>query len=440
MDTVNKDLRQKIDRIDRIEKEKKKSEDAAVLKSEREFFRQEALRLNELCKELTETNENLSKENKIISNDLKVITKKWKLSENTNRQLLAELERNVKQIRNFEDEKKNRKSVFNNSKNILQYQTKDNSIPNINHSLHTSLENPKSNREKVGEYNSILMRSEIFDNVKNNKSKMHINSSDYFIQNNESSNEKNNKIKNNIGKNLNNSLYTSENINLNNSNSYNFNNYSTEDMEYCNNNDISICNNNINNINKNILMTNINMKDKEKLIKFIEQLKAELKREKGRSQQVIGEFNKILIDKKKIEKIFMDCVEEARREILIRKIREPALNPKCQSVGGLGKKSVPEVSLNEIKYENFHASDKKKLIESFLMKEEIINFIKENLVNLNVDNKNHPYFRRSIFSESFIKSTHSKKSSAVSLSDISKTNLKSYSLNLPYSLTKTKFI
>ena len=51
MDTVKKDLRDKIEKMEKINNEKMKNDDLDIVKTERDFFRQEAVRLNELCKE-----------------------------------------------------------------------------------------------------------------------------------------------------------------------------------------------------------------------------------------------------------------------------------------------------------------------------------------------------------------------------------------------------
>ena len=50
MDTVRKDIKEKIERMEQIEKEKRKNENIHLVMAERDFFRQEAIRLNQLCK------------------------------------------------------------------------------------------------------------------------------------------------------------------------------------------------------------------------------------------------------------------------------------------------------------------------------------------------------------------------------------------------------
>lgn len=55
---------------------------------------------------------------------------------------------------------------------------------------------------------------------------------------------------------------------------------------------------------------------------IIENLKSQLKKEKVKNGKILGEVNKIMIDKNKLEKIFIDCVEESRKEIIMRKNKE----------------------------------------------------------------------------------------------------------------------
>jgi hypothetical protein len=50
MDTVRKDLKEKIEKMEKVEKEKRKNENIHLIIAERDFFRQEAIRLNQICK------------------------------------------------------------------------------------------------------------------------------------------------------------------------------------------------------------------------------------------------------------------------------------------------------------------------------------------------------------------------------------------------------
>lgn len=206
-------------------------------------------------------------------------------------------------------------------------------------------------------------------------------------------------------------LTANNNYNLNNSNNnLNLINYGSDNnfiskipkksSDTVNNYDSN--NNNNNNINYNI--------EKEKIINLIEKLKAELKREKSKNSKLVAEFNIILLEKKKLEKIFMDCVEETRKEILQRKSKENINSTKSaffSSFAAKGKSTnftlLPSIS--DIKYENFQLNDKKKLLETFIMKDEVINFIRENLSSINPDS-NASYLNNYASTQNIIKNNN----------------------------------
>lgn len=251
MDTVRKDLRQKIETMEKIEKEKRKNNDIKIVTSERDFFRQEAIRLNQLCKDLSARNEDIVRENKFQINELTSISKKFKESENTNKQLMAELERNIQ----------------------------------INKELEFHLK------------------------------------------------------------------ITQENMNFNQIQPHNP--YEAHNEE-----------------------ENFDIFNKEKIIRFVEKLKIDLKKEKTRNHKILAELNKIMLDQNKLEKIFIDCVEECRKDIFNRKFRE-SFSGKSSPLVPIKPQSGTMPFINEVKYENFLSSDKRKLIETFIMKEEVINLIKD---------------------------------------------------------------
>lgn len=402
MDTVKKDLREKMNELEKTDKDKNKGDDILLLKAEKDFFRHEAIRLNELCKELSQANDELMREINFKTSDIKMLAKKWKESEHTNKQLLNELERNISLIKNYEKEKKgksNNNDATEPSRNIY--------APNIN-TMYASFGNSKNNKNNSNPF--------YFNNVEN---------SEYQISNNNNSQNNN---ESSIGqfKNLNSSIYNNMNINLNNSNSSNFNNRSTEDMDYN---------------SSNFIFDGFN--DKEKFINILNKLRSDLKREKSRNQKIIAEFNKILIDKNNIEKIFMECVEETRKEIFQRRMRETAFNSKATFFASTAKKGFNSYNIpivNEIKYEHFQATDKIRLIQKFLMNDELINFVKENLTHFNNDNKNNQFFKNNSLHEGFFKQSHYKNYYAFMPNNTLKTkpNLKANVLKLPYSLVKEK--
>jgi hypothetical protein len=253
MDTVRKDLKQKIEQMERVEKEKRKNNDIKIVTSERDFFRQEAIRLNHLCKDLSSKNDDMIRELKFQTNELLNISKKWKDSENTNKQLIVELERNIQVNKE------------------LEFQLK------------ISQENP------------------LFNQINNNMAINEVN-------------------------------------------------FEEENYEVVN---------------------------KDKLIRIIEKLKLDLKKERVRNHKILAELNKIMLDQNKLEKIFIDCVEESRKDIFNRKFKDSFAN-KTYSFNSMSKfGNVPY--LNDIKYDNFLPGDKRKLLEVFMMKEEVINLIKDHV-------------------------------------------------------------
>ncbi len=308
MDTVRKDLQEKIERMERIEKDKRKNENILLVITERDFFRQEAIRLNQLCKELSIKVESMHKEIKFLSSELTNVTNCWKDSENNNKQLVIELERNVK----------------------------------ANKELENKLKILIANNNNFNNYNS--------NNFNNNTS---------AIFNNVYANGNSQDLNNNIN----------ENSNINNYGNFMYNN-NFEDFD----------------VNS---LQFLNGKEKEKVIKIIEKLKYELKKERIRNNKIIGEFNKILLDKNKLEKIFIECVEEIRKDIMHRKLKDNLNNTKNNmsnfiNIQNLKKKEAFPV-INDIKFENFLSTDKKKLIEIFIAKDEVVNFLRENIFKVNLD-------------------------------------------------------
>jgi len=313
MDSVRKDLKEKIEHMERIEREKRKSESLPLVMTERDFFRQEAIRLNQLCKELSIKIEEMNKRIKIIDNDHFEITNKWKKSQIINKQLTYELERNVKLNKELED----------NLKNLI--------LNNV----------VKNNQIKVHSLN--------FNLHDNTKLSNHVNSTDAhgsshgYIETNYSNFDK---------KNL---------------NKFEKKDFQHEDYQ-------SIYN-----------------KEKEKYLSIITNLKNKLKKEKIKNNLNIGDLNKTLFEKNALEKIFIDCFEEVKKDIEQRKLKDN-LNKKTNFTGFItnyhwkNKETIPVV--NNIKFDNFLLTDKKRLIENFLENDEIIKFVRELVFRGNFNKKN----------------------------------------------------
>ena len=280
MDTIRIELQKKQKEMEEQQKKLLKENDIRIVKTERDFFRLEAIRLNGLCKEMSEKIEEMAFKMKLLNNDLNNMTVKWKESENVNKQLLVELESNIQSMKEVEKENNEIKEKLNNNLNINNF---------------------------------------------------------------------NNNIESNNNENENYNLDNSENNNL---------------IE--NNNNIS---NNINN----------NISNSEKLYYIIEKLKAELRKERLRNHKTLCEFNKMILEKNKLESIFKECVDEVRKDIFNRKLKETINNESKKfktnyNNNNNNKIVMPYVS--DIKFDKFLPFDKRKVIETFVLNEEVNEMIK----------------------------------------------------------------
>ena len=120
MDSIRKELTQKLEEMERQAEEKKKANDIRLIKCERDFFRMEAVRLNGICKSFKEKIDELSFRNKLISDELNTLKIKWKESENINKQLLFELESNIQSYKELEEKFNNMKDLFD-KKNMPKF-------------------------------------------------------------------------------------------------------------------------------------------------------------------------------------------------------------------------------------------------------------------------------------------------------------------------------
>jgi hypothetical protein len=118
MDSIRKDLTQKLEEMERQAEEKKKENDIRLIKCERDFFRLEAVRLNGICKSFKEKIDELSFKNKLLNDELNTLKTKWKESENINKQLLFELESNIQNHKEMEEELNKTKTLLNKKNNI----------------------------------------------------------------------------------------------------------------------------------------------------------------------------------------------------------------------------------------------------------------------------------------------------------------------------------
>ena len=91
METVKNDIKEKIEKINLVEKEKEKNNNVQLVIADRDMFRQEAIRLNLLCKSLTEQIDLLKRENKFFKSEVDNVIKKWQISEENNRKIIIEM-------------------------------------------------------------------------------------------------------------------------------------------------------------------------------------------------------------------------------------------------------------------------------------------------------------------------------------------------------------
>ena len=73
MDTVREELKKKQEEMEEEYKKHMKENDIRIIKSERDFFRLEAIRLNGLCKEMSKKIEEMAFKMKLMNNDLIVL-------------------------------------------------------------------------------------------------------------------------------------------------------------------------------------------------------------------------------------------------------------------------------------------------------------------------------------------------------------------------------
>ena len=104
-------------------------------------------------------------------------------------------------------------------------------------------------------------------------------------------------------------------------------------------------------------------------------LRYELKKEKERSHMALGELNKIYLERNKLENIFIDCVEETRKIIFNRKLKENNGGYKIKQRVGVGKYDY-KMNL-KAKYESFLPSDKQSILENFVFNDEVSNIIRD---------------------------------------------------------------
>ena len=261
MDTVRKDLKLKLEQMEKIEEEKRKINDVRLIKCERDYFRLESIRMNNLCKELKNKIDDMSLRMKILSDEVNNVTIKWKDSENANKQLILELENNINSHKEIENELNNMREMINNNSNK------------------------------------------------------------------------------------------------------NFNDISNENKS-----------------NDSIITKSTNVEEENNLKFEINRLKSELKKEKLKNHKNLNELNRIALEKNKLENIFIDCIEETRKNIFNRRLKENLtyrMKNKKNINNNLNMKNF-DINTN---YDSFLPNDKKAILENFVFNDEVSNLIRETIFN-----------------------------------------------------------
>ena len=257
MDSVRKDLKLKLEQMEKIEEEKRKINDIRSIKCERDYFRLEAIRLSRLTNSLKKKIEDMNLKLKLYNENEENLQLKLKDSEGVNKQLLLELEKNIKSQKEMERELNIMKNMNNNNENNN----------NINNNEHDETHSTQA-----------------FENERKNQE---------------------------------------------------------------------------------IFLLNEQMR----------RLRYELKKEKERSHMALGELNKIYLERNKLENIFIDCVEETRKIIFNRKLKENNGGYKIKQRVGVGKYDY-KMNL-KAKYESFLPSDKQSILENFVFNDEVSNIIRD---------------------------------------------------------------
>ena len=139
MDTVRRDLKIKLEQMEKIEEEKRKVNDIKYIKCERDYFRIESIRMHNLSKELSAKIDDMSLRMKILTDEVNAVTMKWRESETINKQMAKELEQNVKAQKEIQNE-------MIQMKEFIQKTAEDNS--NIENTIRREEEKEENYKER----------------------------------------------------------------------------------------------------------------------------------------------------------------------------------------------------------------------------------------------------------------------------------------------------
>ena len=159
MDTVRRDLKIKLEQMEKIEEEKRKVNDIKYIKCERDYFRIESIRMHNLSKELSTKIDDMSLRMKILTDEVNAVTMKWRESETINKQMAKELEQNVKAQKEIQNE-------MIQMKEFIQKTAEDNS--NIENTIRREEEKEENYKER-----SMVLVEKLKNELKKEKLRNH---------------------------------------------------------------------------------------------------------------------------------------------------------------------------------------------------------------------------------------------------------------------------
>ena len=289
MDSIKKNLTVQLEEIEKAFEEKRKTNDIRIIRCERDFFKSEAIRLNNLVKKFKVELEKINFNYKLTKIELTNVKMKYKETENINKQLLSELENNSQNNKkNYHTINTNIDSTFD--KKLKQKLKKLNKSTNI---MHTDINNISKNTKKMKNESNIYTET-----IQQEKKTLNVS--------------------------------VSQDIN---------------------------CLNNL-------------------LIKS----KNETKKVKEKANKAIAELSKKYLEKNKLENIFENCVEETKKIIFNRKMKENKIY-KIKNNKSLFKPDNDHRLNFTAKFEEFLPSDKQKTLEKFIFDDEVYKVLKDIIFN-----------------------------------------------------------
>lgn len=342
MEEIRDELLEKVNKLKQQERDKRKNENLHLMTCERDFYKQEAVRLNMICKQLNENYEKTLKEKRTLVLDIKNMNEKWKESEKINKHLLLELECKIQE--NIELEKENNmykqevgsfsNSNDNNNNNNYNINNANNNniIVNINNGFENKTNSNFFPKLSNTQYSKISKFS-------NNQIKAKTSNTNY----NESKSRKN--------------KWVSENIDTSNS-------PNKEELK------------------QELQRTNY----RETSLENLNKQNVKLVNEKNKYLTCLKTISKNKYEKNRLENILNDCIESVRNDIIKRK--ENSGYTKHEIKKGLKLDEKLDKEINDIKNTRcnkedakFLIKDKYTLLEKFILDEEVLTKLRDVIFN-----------------------------------------------------------